>query len=142
MLKIKLARFGKTKQPHYRFVINEAREKRDGKYVDVVGHYAPTQTPKLLEVDVVKYEAWLKKGAQPTDTVAMLFKRFQSGNPFPARPAKPSKKAKAKAAAVKEAQAAEAEKAAAPTPEATPAPEATSPEVPVETASPAETPTV
>ena len=97
MLKIKLARFGKKKQPHYRIVINEARDKRDGKYVDALGHYAPTMTPKVLTIDMVKYEDWRKKGAQPTETVAALVTRFQSGNPFPAKPARPSKKAKAKA---------------------------------------------
>ncbi len=102
MLKIKLARFGKRKQPHYRIVINEAREKRDGKYVEAIGSYAPTMTPKVLEVDMTKYEGWLKKGAQPTDTVLALVTRFKSGNPFPAKKAKLSKKAKAKLAAPKE----------------------------------------
>jgi small subunit ribosomal protein S16 len=103
MLKIKLARFGKKKQPHYRIVINEAKSKRDGKYVDVIGSYAPTQQPKTLEFDVEAYNSWVKKGAQPTDTVASLFERFQSGNPFPAKKAQPSKKAKAKIEAEAEA---------------------------------------
>jgi small subunit ribosomal protein S16 len=103
MLKIKLARFGKKKQPHYRIVVNEARDKRDGQYVDIVGHYEPSVTPKTLQLDMPKVEEWLKKGAQPTDTVQSLITRFQSGNPFPARPAKLSKKAKAKAAAAAEA---------------------------------------
>jgi small subunit ribosomal protein S16 len=125
MLKIKLARFGKKKQPHYRIVVNEARDKRDGKYVDVVGHYAPTQSPKLLDVDLKKYEEWTKKGAQPTDTVSALVTRFQSGNPFPAKKNRLSKKAKAKAAAAAEA----AAKPAEPVEEA---PVETAPEVPVE----------
>lgn len=99
MLKIKLARFGKKKQPHYRIVINEARDKRDGKYVEMIGSYAPSLQPKILEIDMVKYEAWVKKGAQPTDTVSALVTRFKSGNPFPAKTNKLSKKAKAKAAA-------------------------------------------
>src|SRR5260221_2059879 len=103
MLKIKLARFGKKKQPHYRIVINEARDKRDGQYVDLVGHYEPSVTPKTLEIDMPKVEEWLKKGAQPTDTVQSLITRFKSGNPFPARKAVLSKKAKAKAAAAVEA---------------------------------------
>lgn len=98
MLKIKLARFGKRNQPHYRFVVTEARSKRDGQYNASLGHYAPTQHPKLLEIDVVEYEKWVSKGAQPTDTVASLFKRYQSGNPFPAKKKQPSKKAAAKAA--------------------------------------------
>jgi small subunit ribosomal protein S16 len=116
MLKIKLARFGKKKQPHYRIVINEARDKRDGRYVDALGHYAPTMNPKVLTIDMVKYEDWRKKGAQPTETVAALVTRFQSGNPFPTKPARPSKKAKAKA---EQAAAAAAEAAQAPAVEAT-----------------------
>jgi small subunit ribosomal protein S16 len=128
MLKIKLARFGKKKQPHYRIVINEARDKRDGKAVDVIGHYSPTVVPKVLEVDMVKYEEWTKKGAQPTETVAGLIARLKSGNPFPPKKNTLSKKAKAKAAAEKEA-------AAQPAPEATPAPEVAveaAPETPAE----------
>ena len=103
MLKIKLARFGKRNQPHYRIVVTEARSKRDGKYTALVGHYAPTQTPKTLEIDVDAYNEWLAKGAQPTQTVAGLFKRFTSGNPFPEKPKRPSKKSLAKAQAEKEA---------------------------------------
>ncbi len=103
MLKIKLARFGKRKQPHYRIVVNEARDKRDGQYVEAIGHYAPTMTPKVLTIDMVKYADWQKKGAQPTETVAALATRFQSGNPFPPKKAEPSKKSKAKAAATAEA---------------------------------------
>jgi small subunit ribosomal protein S16 len=105
MLKIKLARFGKKNQPHYRIVVNEARDKRDGKYVALLGHYAPAQIPKILDIDVKAYQEWLKKGAQPTDTVNSLFERFKSGNPFPPKKAKPSKKALAKAAAKTEAKA-------------------------------------
>lgn len=130
MLKIKLARFGKKKQPHFRIVINEARDKRDGSYVAIVGHYAPSQQPKVLEIDVEAYQAWLKKGAQPTDTVAALFERFQSGNPFPTRPARLSKKAKAKQAAAAEAAAAQAEAPVEAEAPATEAPaEAATPEV-------------
>jgi len=100
MLKIKLARFGKKHQPHYRIVVNEARDKRDGKYTALLGHYSPV-TPKKLEIDVKAFEEWVKKGAQPTDTVASLFKRFKSGDPFPVKKTGPSKKAKAKAEAAK-----------------------------------------
>ncbi len=100
MLKIKLARFGKKHQAHYRIVVNEARDKRDGKYAALLGHYSPV-VPKKLEIDVKAYEEWVKKGAQPTETVAALFKRFQSGNPFPVKKAGPSKKAKVKAEAAK-----------------------------------------
>lgn len=92
MLKIKLIRYGKKDQPHYRFVVQEAKTKRDGKYTAALGHYAPTQKPKLLEIDLEAYQAWLEKGAQPTETVASLVKRYQSGKPFPTKKKKPSKK--------------------------------------------------
>lgn len=133
MLKIKLARFGKRNQPHYRIVVNEARSKRDGQYIDQIGHYAPTQTPKILEMNMELYKEWLAKGAQPTDTVAHLAARYESGNPFPAKKATPSKKAKAKAqeAAAQAKAEAEAPKEEAPVEEA-PAAEAT--EAPAEEA--------
>lgn len=97
MLKIKLARFGKRNQPHYRIVVNEARDKRDGSYVANIGHYAPTQNPKLLQLDLTAYQEWLKKGAQPTETVAMLAKKAQEGTPWMAK--KRVKKAALKAEA-------------------------------------------
>ncbi len=103
MLKIKLARFGRRGQPHYRIVINEARDKRDGQYVEAIGTYAPTQTPKILDINTERYSFWLEKGAQPTDTVANLFGRFKSGNPFPAHKAQPSRKVVAKQKAEAEA---------------------------------------
>jgi small subunit ribosomal protein S16 len=134
MLKIKLARFGKRKQPHYRIVINEARDKRDGQSVETIGHYAPTAQPKILDIDVKKYGEWLKKGAQPTPTVAALFARLQTGNPFPAKKNQLSKKAKAKQAAEAEAKkAAEEEKAAAAAAPAETAPTEAAPEAETKT---------
>ena len=130
MLKIKLARFGKRNQPHYRIVVIEAKTKRDGKYTASLGHYAPTQTPKVLEIDAEAFTAWVKKGAQPTDTVSGLFERFKSGTPFPPKKATPSKKAKAKQA--------EAAKQAAEAPVAEATPEVAAPEAPSEAATPTE----
>lgn len=102
MLKIKLARFGKKNQTHFRIVVNEARDRRDGKYVALLGHYSPSYQPKELEIDLKAYESWISKGAQPTDTVAALYKRVKSGKLFPEKKAKLSKKAQAKLAAAKE----------------------------------------
>jgi len=102
MLKIKLARFGKKNQAHYRIVVNEARDRRDGKYVALLGHYSPSYQPKVLEIDIKAYEEWIAKGAQATDTVAALYKRVKSGKLFPEKKARLSKKAKAKLLAAKE----------------------------------------
>lgn len=104
MLKIKLARFGKRHQPEYRIVVNEAKDKRDGSYVALLGQYAPTHSPKILQLDLDAYNAWVKKGAQPTETVASLAKRAASKNPFPEKKPKLSKKAKIAQAAKSEKQ--------------------------------------
>lgn len=122
MLKIKLARFGKRNQPHYRFVVIEGKTKRDGAYTASIGHYAPTATPKILSIEVEEYKKWIKNGAQPTETVAGLFARYESGNPFPEKPKKLSKKAKAKIEAEKTAA---AEAKAAPAEEVAPVAETT-----------------
>jgi len=94
MLKIKLARFGKKKQPHYRIVVNEARDKRDGSYTALLGHYAPTQQPKLLKIDLEAYADWISKGAQPTETVAKLHDIFKAGKGFAPRKKKKNFKKK------------------------------------------------
>lgn len=74
MLKIKLSRTGKTHEPHYRIVVVEAKSKRDGKYVENLGHYSPLN--KELVLDMVRFNDWKTKGAQPTETVATLAKRM------------------------------------------------------------------
>ena len=71
MLKFKLMRFGKKREPHYRIVVTEARSKRQGMYVDQVGYYNPIT--KDLKIDEPKVKDWFAKGAQPTDTVNDLF---------------------------------------------------------------------
>ncbi len=77
MLKIKLSRFGKRHQPHFRIVVIEQREKRDGAYTDLLGHYAPTAQPKILDLDIAAYDKWIGQGAQPTATVAALARKVK-----------------------------------------------------------------
>ncbi|MGI5827457.1 MAG: 30S ribosomal protein S16 [Patescibacteria group bacterium] len=76
MLKIKLTRLGKRGQPFYRIIVAEARSKRDGKYIDLLGTYNPMVEPKKIEIDTEKYDAWVKKGAQPTLTVKSLYRKI------------------------------------------------------------------
>lgn len=76
MLKIKLSRLGKRGQPFYRIIVNEAKSKRDGKFIDLLGTYNPMSDPKEIKIDKVKYQDWLKNGAQPTNTVKGLFKKI------------------------------------------------------------------
>jgi len=80
MLKIKLSRFGKRGQPFYRIIVAEAKSKRDGKYVDLLGTYNPLSQAAQNKLDQKKYQDWLNKGAQPTDTVRGLFKKASKGN--------------------------------------------------------------
>lgn len=72
MLKIKLARIGKKGQPQYHIVVNEDRTKSGTRHVDEIGYYNPLSNPKEIRLDRKAYEAWIGKGARPTDTVRSL----------------------------------------------------------------------
>lgn len=102
MLKIKLTRLGKKSEPRYRIVVNQARCRRDGEYVAQLGIYQPTMSPKVLQLDLKAYGQWLKKGAQPTPTVAFLAKVVEEGKGFPQKKPTLSKKAQAKLKAAQE----------------------------------------
>ena len=73
MLKIRLARVGKKKQPTYRVVVADARAPRDGKYVEIIGQYNPRTEPNTFVIDEEKARDWLRKGAQPTERIHKLF---------------------------------------------------------------------
>ena len=73
-VKIRLTRVGATKQPTYRFVVADSRNARDGRSLDTLGHYNPRTDPVEIKVDEAKAREWMSKGAQPSDTVARLFR--------------------------------------------------------------------
>lgn len=73
-LKIKLTRVGMKKQPTYRVVIQEARAKRNGKYVENLGFYNPRTNPPTIVIKKERVDYWLSQGAQPTDSVGRLLK--------------------------------------------------------------------
>ncbi|WP_322820434.1 30S ribosomal protein S16 [Chloroflexus sp.] len=75
MVKIRLRRTGKTKQPSYRIVVADSRSPRDGKFIETIGYYLPTRQPKVLEIKADRARYWLGVGAQPTDVVVKLLKR-------------------------------------------------------------------
>ena len=77
MVRIRLRRMGKKKQPSYRLVIADARSPRDGKFIEIVGHYNPVRQPKILEVKAERVRYWLGVGAQPSETVVRLLKQVQ-----------------------------------------------------------------
>lgn len=73
MVKIRLQRFGTTKRPFYRIVAADAKKRRDGRYLEIVGLYDPTKQPAFVQIDSEKALQWLQNGAQPTETVKNLF---------------------------------------------------------------------
>ncbi|HZU06228.1 MAG TPA: 30S ribosomal protein S16 [Chloroflexota bacterium] len=89
MLRIRLRRVGAKKRPSYRVVVAEARTPRDGRFIDVLGHYNPLTDPATVVLDAEKARQWLARGAQPTERVARLFKR-EGIELSPAGPAAPA----------------------------------------------------
>ena len=71
-VKLRLTRVGKTKQPQYRIVAADSRSPRDGRFIEIVGHYNPRADPSTLTVDNDKAVKWLQQGAQPPDRVRKL----------------------------------------------------------------------
>jgi small subunit ribosomal protein S16 len=65
-------RMGKTKQPTYRVVAADSRAPRNGRFIEILGNYDPRQEPSVVRIDVAKADAWIAKGAQPTERVARL----------------------------------------------------------------------
>ena len=74
-VKIRLARHGAKKKPYYRVVVADARARRDGRFIEQVGRYNPCVDPTFLELDLEKIDAWISKGAQPTDRVGLLIEK-------------------------------------------------------------------
>ncbi len=75
MVKIRLRRLGAKKAPFYRVVVADSRYPRDGRFIEEIGTYDPTKDPAAINIDVEKANEWIKKGAQPTDTVKALLKK-------------------------------------------------------------------
>jgi len=121
-VKIRLMRVGKKKQPSYRVVVADGRSPRDGRYIEIIGHYQPRQEPSGFDIDGDKVLSWLQKGAQPTEQVhkllvgAGIWETYESSRSSQSTAAKvATRKAKGQAAAQAEAakeKAAEAKAAA------------------------------
>ena len=74
-VKIRLNRMGAKKNPFYRIVVADSRAPRDGRFIEIIGNYDPNQNPAAVTVDAAKAIDWMKKGAQPTDTVRALLRQ-------------------------------------------------------------------
>ena len=78
MLSIRLRRTGTTKRPYYRVVVADSKAWRDGRFVEVLGHYDPRAQPAVVKIDSERAQYWMKKGAQPSETVRSLLKKKAS----------------------------------------------------------------
>lgn len=101
MLRIRLRRMGKKKQPSYRVVVADSRAPRDGAFVEVVGYYNPRTEPATIEIDTERAKLWLARGAQPSERVARLLaaRGVIDAPPMPNRPKGTNKKGAAEAPA-------------------------------------------
>ena len=75
MVKIRLRRVGRKNAPFYRILVADSQSPRDGKFIEIIGQYAPRQSEGSLSVDEARANYWLDQGAQPTDTVRSLLRR-------------------------------------------------------------------
>ena len=75
MVKIRLRRVGAKKAPFYRVVVADSRYPRDGRFIEEIGTYNPLTNPSTVKIDAERAVEWIKKGAQPTDTVKVLLKK-------------------------------------------------------------------
>ena len=76
MVRIRLRRVGRKKAPAYRIVVADSKSPRDGKFIEIIGQYAPRQTDdQKLTVDLDRVNYWMNVGAQPSDTVRSLLRR-------------------------------------------------------------------
>ncbi len=76
MVKIRLRRVGAKKQPHYRVVVADGRSPRDGRFIEIIGHYDPRQDPPAFKIMEDRAIHWLQQGAQPTEAVVRMFEKL------------------------------------------------------------------
>ena len=74
---IRLRRMGSTRRPAYRVVVTDSRSPRDGRFIEIIGHYNPLTSPPTVKIDRAKAQAWISKGAQPSNTVKRLMQRVK-----------------------------------------------------------------
>jgi len=78
MVVIRLTRFGGKKKPYYRIVAVDREKPRETKYIDLIGTYNPLTVPAQIKIDFEKYNLWISKGAQPSETVKSLVKKVNT----------------------------------------------------------------
>ena len=83
MLAIRLRRVGSKKRPYFRVVVTDSRSPRDGRFVEVLGHYNPRTKPETLDLNRERLQHWLGVGARPSDSVRTLVARMPAPAPAP-----------------------------------------------------------
>ncbi|PMP72651.1 MAG: 30S ribosomal protein S16 [Thermodesulfovibrio aggregans] len=78
MVRIRLMRLGAKKKPFYRVVVADARARRDGPFIEIVGTYNPKKDPAEVNLNMERVKYWLQKGAQPSDTVKKLIEQVSA----------------------------------------------------------------
>jgi small subunit ribosomal protein S16 len=116
MVRIRLRRVGKVKQPSFRVVVADSRSPRDGRIIESIGHYNPRTDPSVIEIDTHRAVHWLQQGAQPSDSVRKLlqitgaWEVFTGEKPAEAKAPTPAASVKATPAASTTEETAEASK--------------------------------
>ncbi|HET8586867.1 MAG TPA: 30S ribosomal protein S16 [Candidatus Limnocylindria bacterium] len=87
-VRIRLTRVGATKRPSYRVIAIDSRRPRDGRALEILGFYNPLTEPATVQLDADKLNAWLGKGAQPSETVVKLMRQAGIGQEAPSTPKK------------------------------------------------------
>ncbi len=96
MLKIRLKRIGRRKQPSYRVVVVESSKPRDGRSIDDLGSYRPRNNPSIFDIDLDKAKSWISNGAQASETVAQFFVKLGIMEPIKKGSKKPNTTKKTK----------------------------------------------
>jgi len=78
MVRLRLARMGRKKKPHYRIVVADSRFPRDGRFIEQIGYYNPMVDPMELKIDLERVDHWVDEGAQPSETVNSLITRART----------------------------------------------------------------
>jgi small subunit ribosomal protein S16 len=89
MVKIRLMRMGKRKEPYYRVVVADSRSPRDGRFIENIGRYHPRAHPSVIEIDEDRALHWLRDGAQPSDPVRVLLQKTGIWSTFTGEPPSP-----------------------------------------------------
>lgn len=97
-VRIRLRRTGAKKQPSYRLIVADSASPRDGRFLEILGHYDPRKDPVHVSLDEEKVKTWLARGAQPSDTVARLLARAGLYDAAKVPRRKPREKRKGKSA--------------------------------------------